>query len=78
MELNLTPLEAYQRLYAIVESANAIVGGFLVAEKMNDEEEVQESEEDELYFSPDKDNVAFCSAVDRWSFIPSQFASMYA
>ena len=71
MELNLTPLEAYQRLYAIVESANAIVGGFLVAEKMNNEEEVEESEEAELYFSPDKDNVAFCSAVDRWSFIPS-------
>jgi ribosome assembly protein 1 len=65
-------------MFNIIESANAIIAGFLVAQKINIEEEVKEEEEDSLYFSPDKNNVAFCSAIDNWSFIPSQFSDLYA
>jgi ribosome assembly protein 1 len=77
-ELNLSPLEAYQVLTSVIESANAIIGGFLVAEKVNVQEEVKEEEEVGLYFSPDLGNVAFSSAVHRWAFSPSQFSEFYA
>ncbi|KAG8530411.1 uncharacterized protein KY384_004913 [Bacidia gigantensis] len=39
--------------------------------------EFEEKGDEDLYFSPEKNNVIFSSAVDGWAFTVRQFASMY-
>lgn len=111
LELCLDPLEAYERLVAIVSHVNMIVSSFasekFISEadavlahedakmhKDNDEhvdrgleDEFQgekkdvdpgTKEEDEVFFAPEKGNVAFGSAHDGWAFRISQFAEIYA
>lgn len=39
--------------------------------------EYEERDDEDLYFSPEKNNVIFCSATDGWAFTVRQFASMY-
>lgn len=39
--------------------------------------EFEEKDDDDLYFSPEKNNVIFSSAVDGWAFTVRQFASIY-
>ena len=37
----------------------------------------EEKDDDDLYFSPENNNVIFSSAVDGWAFTVRQFASLY-
>ena len=37
----------------------------------------EEKDDEDLYFSPEKNNVIFSSAVDGWAFTVRQFASLY-
>ena len=37
----------------------------------------EERDDEDLYFSPEKNNVIFSSAIDGWAFTVRQFASMY-
>lgn len=38
---------------------------------------LEESDDSNIYFSPDSGNVVFCSAVDGWAFVVSDFAKIY-
>ncbi|KAI5304506.1 Cytoplasmic GTPase/eEF2-like protein (ribosomal biogenesis), partial [Ascosphaera atra] len=40
-------------------------------------QEWEERDDEELYFSPERNNVIFCSAVDGWAFTIKQFAVIY-
>ena len=39
--------------------------------------EFEERDDEDLYFTPEKNNVIFSSAVDGWAFTVRQFASIY-
>ena len=43
-----------------------------------EEEEYQEKDDEDLYFSPDRGNVIFASAIDGWGFRVGKFAQLYA
>lgn len=89
-ELQLTPMEAYTHLTRLVEQVNAVMGSFFAGERMEEDlkwreqqensassnEFVEKSDED-IYFSPEKNNVIFASAIDGWGFNVSQFAVIY-
>jgi ribosome assembly protein 1 len=91
-ELMLTPMEAYEHLQRVLEQVNAIMGQFYASDVVDREtrrhemqkeaETVIEGEEEEddedIYFSPEKGNVVFSSAIDGWAFRVGQFARMYA
>lgn len=90
-ELQLTPSEAYKHLTRLIEQVNAVMGSFYAGDRMeqdlkwreqhdNQEENqdnYEETSDENLYFSPDKNNVVFASAIDGWGFNISQFASIY-
>ncbi|KAI2088102.1 Cytoplasmic GTPase/eEF2-like protein (ribosomal biogenesis) [Ophidiomyces ophidiicola] len=40
-------------------------------------EEFEESDDEHLYFAPEKNNVIFCSATDGWAFTIRQFSALY-
>lgn len=42
------------------------------------EEEFEEREDEDIYFSPDRGNVLFASAIDGWAFRLGKFARLYA
>lgn len=77
-ELKLTPAEAYRRMYGIIEHVNSILSGFYYEKLYSKSQNEGDEEEDKLYFSPEKCNVAFCSAVDRWGFTLKEMANLYA
>lgn len=84
LDMQQTPLEAYNYLKKIIEQVNAIMGSLFREEQaerelleLNDPDSIYYSESD-IYFDPNKGNVIFASAIDGWAFRPSQFASMYA
>lgn len=37
----------------------------------------EEKDDDDIYFSPDRNNVIFSSAIDGWAFTVKQFAAIY-
>lgn len=39
--------------------------------------EFEERDDGDLYFSPEQNNVIFCSATDGWAFTVRQFAALY-
>jgi ribosome assembly protein 1 len=39
--------------------------------------EFEERDDEDLYFSPEQNNVIFCSATDGWAFTVRQFAALY-
>ena len=39
---------------------------------------LEEQDDSDLYFSPERGNVVFASAIDGWAFRTSTFASIYA
>ncbi|KAJ9629565.1 Cytoplasmic GTPase/eEF2-like protein (ribosomal biogenesis) [Taxawa tesnikishii (nom. ined.)] len=39
--------------------------------------EYEEKEDEEIYFTPENNNVIFASAIDGWAFTPRQFAGLY-
>lgn len=114
-ELQLTPNEAYHRLVQLVEQANAVIGGFYAAERMELDQrlheeaeahpdagpagddatgapaesapqdgtadaapEIEEHDEEGIYFDPARGNVIFASAVDQWAFRLERFSMLYS
>lgn len=89
-ELQLTAAEAATHLTKLVEQVNAVIGSFYSGKRMEEDlkwreaqeqqqqpSEFQELSDDDIYFTPQKNNVVFCSAVDGWGFSISQFAAIY-
>ncbi|ODV96939.1 hypothetical protein PACTADRAFT_48729 [Pachysolen tannophilus NRRL Y-2460] len=90
-ELKLTPAEAYLHLSKVIEQVNSIIGSFFAGERMqenllwreklekslNQDEEYIEKDDQDIYFSPEKNNVIFASAIDGWGFNISQFSAFY-
>lgn len=86
-EWQLTPMEAYQHLSRTIEQVNVVIGSFFAGERMEDDmlwresgstSEFVEKDDAEIYFSPEKNNVIFASAVDGWAFSINTFAKVYA
>lgn len=85
MELHLTPDEAYQRLRRVLEEVNAIAGRLWkehyvksIIESSEAEDWVLEEEDDaDVYFSPERGNVVFASATEGWGFRLHHFADLY-
>jgi ribosome assembly protein 1 len=83
LELRMTPEEAFTRLTQVLEQVNAILGTHEAQEILEEEvdqdaDENIKGEDDEYYFSPEKGNVIFASAIDGWAFRTNQFARLYA
>ncbi|KAI8897277.1 P-loop containing nucleoside triphosphate hydrolase protein [Globomyces pollinis-pini] len=87
-DLKQTPEEAFVHLTQILEQVNAILGSFeahdlmreneLNSELNNEPKDDEEEEREDYYFSPEKGNVIFASAIDGWAFRTNQFAKIYA
>ncbi|KAH3668192.1 hypothetical protein OGAPHI_001946 [Ogataea philodendri] len=88
-ELQMTSSEAYLHLSKIIEQVNSVIGSFFVGERMQDDlvwrekvergeiEEFLEKDDEDIYFSPEKNNVIFGSAIDGWGFNIAQFSVIY-
>jgi ribosome assembly protein 1 len=110
-ELRMSPAEAYAHLGRVLEGVNAVIGGFFMGERMEEdlrwrdrkdqgangnghkgvsegrmgeegvgegvEEQFEETDDEDLYFAPEKNNVIFASAIDGWAFTVRQFAAIY-
>lgn len=85
-EWRLLPLEAYQHMSRIIELVNSVIGSFFAGDRMEDDlkwresgttEDFVEKSDTDLYFSPEKNNVLFASAIDGWAFSVSTFARIY-
>lgn len=48
-----------------------------ISQAESTESQFEEPDDEDLYFSPEKNNVIFCSATDRWAFTIRQFAGLY-
>lgn len=86
-EWQLTPMEAYQHLSRVIEQVNVVIGSFFAGERMEDDmlwresgstSEFVEKDDAEIYFSPEKNNIIFASAIDGWAFSVNTFAKVYA
>jgi ribosome assembly protein 1 len=86
-ELQLTPQEAYQHISRIIEQVNSVIGSFYSGDRMEDDliwresgaqGEFIEKDDQDLYFSPELNNVIFASATDGWAFSINTFAKIYA
>ncbi|KAK6460654.1 translation elongation factor 2/ribosome biogenesis protein RIA1 [Scheffersomyces coipomensis] len=87
LEWKLTPLEAYQHISRVIEQVNSVIGSFFAGDRMEDDMIWRESGEDSefvekddegLYFTPEKNNVIFASAIDGWAFTVNTFSRIYA
>lgn len=84
-ELNLTPNEAYQQLRRVLEEVNAIAGRLWkehyvksIIEQSEAEDWALEEEDDaDVYFSPERGNIVFASATEGWGFRLHHFADLY-
>lgn len=85
-EWKFSPAEAYQHLARLVEQVNSVIGSFYAGERMEDDMiwrekgeigEFVEKDDQDIYFSPEKNNVIFASAVDGWAFSVNTFAKIY-
>lgn len=86
LELQFSPLEAYQHMAKLVEQVNSVIGSFFAGDRMEDDlkwreggekgDFVEKSDSD-LYFTPELNNVIFSSAVDGWAFSVNTFAGIY-
>lgn len=86
-EWKMLPLEAYQHISRIIELVNSVIGSFFAGDRMEEDlkwreagatgEFVEKSDLD-LYFTPEKNNVIFASAIDGWAFSIHTFARIYA
>lgn len=85
-EWKLLPLEAYQHISRVIEQVNSVIGSFFAGDRMEEDlkwreagatgEFVEKSDVD-LYFTPEKNNVIFASAIDGWAFSINTFARIY-
>lgn len=74
MEDDLRWREAREKRLA--ERAEAAANGDLTDDAP--EEEFEEREDEDIYFSPERGNVLFASAIDGWAFRLGKFARLYA
>lgn len=80
------PLQAYNHLNQVIEHVNAILGSFIAKEmSQGDKQQKAEGSEGEqpidtlethFYFSPEKKNVVFTSALDNWGFSIESFSPL--
>lgn len=83
-EIKLTPTETYEHLYMLMMKINTIMSSLLNSEinllketKTKIElDKYLEDREKEMYFSPEKGNVIFASAIDGWAFSLDVFADL--
>lgn len=69
-------MDAYIRMLQLVEQVNAQLAELFTVEVMSKNENatnsssgLDEADDSNLYFSPEKGNVAFTSASDGWGFL---------
>ncbi|KAL2346037.1 hypothetical protein Fmac_000037 [Flemingia macrophylla] len=88
-ELKPTPSEAYTRLSRIVHEVNGIVSAYksekylsdvdsLLAGASSSGEVLEDYDDNEDVFQPQKGNVIFACALDGWGFGIREFAEIYA
>ncbi|RDX92267.1 Elongation factor-like GTPase 1, partial [Mucuna pruriens] len=91
-ELKLTPSEAYTRLSRIVHEVNGIVSAYKSEKYLSDVdsllagtgnisgtgETLEDYDDNEDVFQPQKGNVIFACALDGWGFGIREFAEIYA
>ncbi|TKY69080.1 Elongation factor Tu GTP-binding domain-containing protein 1 [Spatholobus suberectus] len=86
-ELKLTPSEAYTRLSRIVHEVNGIVSSYRSEKYLSDvdsllagttAEALEDYDDNEDVFQPQKGNVIFACALDGWGFGIREFAEIYA
>uniref|UniRef100_H2YCG0 Ribosome assembly protein 1 n=1 Tax=Ciona savignyi TaxID=51511 RepID=H2YCG0_CIOSA len=90
-ELKFTPDEAHLHLQQVLEQVNAVTGSLYSAEVLEktgqtessqvepvDGEEVTDTDDSKLYFSPSHGNVVFASAVDGWGFKIQHFSRIFS
>lgn len=87
VEWKLSPQEAYQHMSQVIEQVNSVIGSFFAGDRLADDlqwrelgqtEEFVERLDDDLYFTPEKNNVVFALAIDGWAFNVNTFALIYA
>jgi len=83
IEKKLSTQEAHLALVQVLEAVNAVIGNLFAADVMKENEDNLESglddaDDSELYFSPERGNVVFGSAYDSWAFDIGTFASIYS
>ena len=68
-------LDAYVRMAQIIEQVNAQVGELFAMEVMSKNESnidsssgLEDADDSNLYFAPERGNVVFASASDGWGF----------
>ncbi|XP_037905748.1 elongation factor-like GTPase 1 isoform X2 [Hermetia illucens] len=86
LEKKMEPLDAYIHLTQLLEQVNAVVGNIFASDVMAKEDLTEEgnytsalefTDDSTLYFSPEMENVLFCSAADGWAFSVRKFANIY-
>jgi ribosome assembly protein 1 len=60
------------------ERQKALKNDLLVDEPIDPVDEFMEKDDDSRYFSPDRGNVVFASAIDGWGFRVGNFAKIYS
>lgn len=82
-ELKFSAEEAYDHLQRVIENVNSVIGSFFQSDRAlqenNEDDEFNTTYDDDsdLYFTPEKNNVIFASAVDGWGFNIGQIAKFY-
>lgn len=96
----MSTIEAYARLKQILENVNAIVGQLFASNVMEKAQEsngsskdgvfnwssgLEDVDDENIYFGPEKGNVIFASAIDTWGFrflffvlLESPFQNIYS
>ncbi|KAF2201376.1 P-loop containing nucleoside triphosphate hydrolase protein [Delitschia confertaspora ATCC 74209] len=59
------------------DSTSAVVENGDSIDTTNTPAEYEEKDDEDIYFSPENNNVIFSSAIDGWAFTVRQFASLY-
>ena len=82
-EKKMTSQDAYQELKRVLEAVNAVIGELFAADVMKENEDnlesgLEDADDSDLYFSPERGNVVFASAYDGWAFDVATFASIYS
>eukprot|EP00744_Colponema_vietnamica_P009733 GILI01013812.1.p1 GENE.GILI01013812.1~~GILI01013812.1.p1 ORF type:complete len:823 (+),score=188.48 GILI01013812.1:184-2469(+) len=77
--MQLTAEEAYIRMRTVIESCNATLASFTNQLEIAGERSdlLKDVPEDNVWFSPSKGNVVFCSCLDGWGFGLDHFAPIY-
>jgi len=76
-ELKLDPESAYVHLNHILESVNVVMATLFTESELG-KEDLEEIDDSEVYFSPERGNVLFASAKFGWGFRIHHFADTYA